>query len=1199
MVAYRQRHGGGSGPGFRGGERAAVAVSSFDAAMQSMTLYQRQPDQALNITEKAYSLATRKMTTLIDSGCSRHMFGMKRFFDLSPNYQRMTAPVMVGNGQVIYAEGMGDIFLTIEVGGKKAELHLANCLYVPQLSSNLISISQLDKAGSDIMFTEGKAILRKNNKMTLIGKMLDTNLYEVNAKSLALPKMDSANTASISGLGNIWHQRLGHLGGNSIRNLKDSVDGFDQMIVPHQCESCILGKMTRAQFPDSSSRSTEPLQLITFDLAGPFDEAIGGAKYFMIMVDDYSKYYHVELLRTKSEATRWLKQVLTQWENQLSRSVKVLRSDGGGEFDNRAISQFCEEKGIRAQMTTARTPEQNGAAERAVRTIKEGTRTLLIDSGLSNKYWGAAAKNFAYVRNRTRTAKTGEKTPIELFTGKRPSVSHLRVFGCVAYMHIPKEDRVGQIWKPNAKRCIFLGYGEEELKAKKAWTLFDPYALKKHVTVHVKFCEDQRWADQKTNIAKGDIFFQDISPAIGEAELIVGEEAQPVDPEIGEAGPRIDEAGPRINEAEPEILDPRPEIGEAQPEIGEAEREMGEVEREIGEAEPEIGEAPVQPAGPIPLPPSRIPVPVDQQSTRKKGTGIWKNYEYVPVPAQGSGIPQVLPDGARRSRQAPKRFHERAVIAHGPKLEDILDQAFLTSAEMNPADPIYLDAKLDEMASMAKNQVWTLVPRQTGQPKPISVRWVCTMKDLPDGSQKPKARLVARGYTQKAGIDYQEIFAPVVKLESIRYIIARACQRQMVLSQGDVKTAFLSSSMEGETVYIEQPEGFREPGKEDHVCLLNRAIYGLHQSPRLFYRHIRKILGGFGFSSISADQSVFVKDTPEGKVLLGLYVDDALVAGDTNSLVQETKALLNTRFEMKWTDDPKVLLGIEIEQDREKGTITLSQKNFAREILEQFNMIDCHPVKTPVEEVISAFPSEDRPPPDTRFPFREFIGKANYLARGTRPDLSFAISHLASFCSTYQETHWKACERVMKYLQGTIDASLVYHRDGNQKIAGYSDAEYAGDKGDRKSVGAYVFTLANGPVSWQSKKQTTVAWSSMEAEYIALGSAGKEAVWLSIMDQELGFHDGKPVTIFEDNQPAIALAKNPTSHARTKHIDVLHHALRGLIEDKKIEVEYLNTKKMIADLLTKPITGKQLQVLCDDMNLRINRAPTPISSTSE
>jgi hypothetical protein len=518
---------------------------------------------------------------------------------------------------------------------------------------------------------------------------------------------------------------------------------------------------------------------------------------------------------------------------------------------------------------------------------------------------------------------------------------------------------------------------------------------------------------------------------------------------------------------------------------------------------------------------------------------------------------------------------------------------------MNPADPIYLDAKLDEMPSMAKNQVWTLVPRQTGRPKPISVRWVCTMKDLPDGSQKPKARLVARGYTQKAGIDYQEIFAPVVKLESIRYIIARACQRQMVLSQGDVKTAFLSSSMEGETVYIEQPEGFREPGKEDHVCLLNRAIYGLHQSPRLFYRHIRKILGGFGFSSISADQSVFVKDTPEGKVLLGLYVDDALVAGDTNSLVQETKALLNTRFEMKWTDDPKVLLGIEIEQDREKGTITLSQKNFAREILEQFNMIDCHPVKTPVEEVISAFPSEDRPPPDTRFPFREFIGKANYLARGTRPDLSFAISHLASFCSTYQETHWKACERVMKYLQGTIDASLVYHRDGNQKIAGYSDAEYAGDKGDRKSVGAYVFTLANGPVSWQSKKQTTVAWSSMEAEYIALGSAGKEAVWLSIMDQELGFHDGKPVTIFEDNQPAIALAKNPTNHARTKHIDVLHHALRGLIEDKKIEVEYLNTKKMIADLLTKPITGKQLQVLCDDMNLRINRAPTPISSTSE
>lgn len=790
-VAFRQRAygGGGSGPGFRGGERAAAAVSSFDAAMQSMTLYKRQPDQALNMTEKAYTLATKKMTTLIDSGCSRHMFGMKRFFDLSPNYRRMTAPVMVGNGQVIYAEGMGDIFLMIEVGGKTAELHLANCLYVPQLSSNLISISQLDKAGSDIMFTEGKAILKRNNKMTLIGKMLDTNLYEVNAKPPTLPKLESANMASTSASGNIWHQRLGHLGGNSLRNLKDSVDGLTQTTVPHQCKSCILGKMTRARFPDSSSRSTEPLQLITFDLAGPFDDAIGGAKYFMIMVDDYSKYYHVELLRTKSEATRWLKQVLIQWENQLSRSVKVLRSDGGGEFDNRAISQFCEEKGIRAQMTTARTPEQNGAAERAVRTIKEGTRTLLIDSGLSNKYWGAAAKNFAYVRNRTRTATTGDKTPIELFTGKRPSVSHLRVFGCVAYMHIPKEDRIGQTWKPKAKRCIFLGYGDDELKAKKAWTLFDPYILKKHVTIHVKFCEDQRWADRKVSVPKGDIFFQDISPAIGEA-------------------------GSRVDEAESETLEAQQEVGEAQPEIGEAKQEIGEAEA----GPPEIGTGEDQHirtdddhkidedrslTPPMPSPPSRIPTPVGQPDGRKKGTGIWKNYEYVPVPAQGSLIPQILPDGSRRSRQPPQRFRDRAAIAHEPKLEDILDQVFLTLAEMDPADPVYLDAKLDEMASMAKNEVWTLVPRQTGQPKPISVRWVCTMKDLPDGTQKPKARLVARGYTQKAGIDYQEIFAPVVKLESIRYIIARACQRQMVLSQGDVKTAFLSSSMEGETIYIE------------------------------------------------------------------------------------------------------------------------------------------------------------------------------------------------------------------------------------------------------------------------------------------------------------------------------------------------------------------------------------------------------------
>ena len=229
----------------------------------------------------------------------------------------------------------------------------------------------------------------------------------------------------------------------------------------------------------------------------------------------------------------------------------------------------------------------------------------------------------------------------------------------------------------------------------------------------------------------------------------------------------------------------------------------------------------------------------------------------------------------------------------------------------------------------------------------------------------------------------------------------------------------------------------------------------------------------------------------------------------------------------------------------------------------------------------------------------------NYLARGTRPDLSFAVSHLATFCSTYQEVHLRACKRIMQYLKGTLDAQIVYQRNGNSKLLGYSDSDFASNPGDRKSVGAYVFRLADGPISWQSKKQSTIAWSTTEAEYVALGAAAREAVWLTKLDVELKFTDGlQPITIYEDNQPAIALAKNPsTNSSRSKHIDVIYHKVRELIEDKEIRVEYLNTKKMIADLLTKPLTPTQIKTLAKFMNLDLNasssKSPTPVQKPEE
>lgn len=524
-----------------------------------------------------------------------------------------------------------------------------------------------------------------------------------------------------------------------------------------------------------------------------------------------------------------------------------------------------------------------------------------------------------------------------------------------------------------------------------------------------------------------------------------------------------------------------------------------------------------------------------------------------------------------------------AETPHGPSLEEILEEAYVIgTSEQNASDPRFREAKLEELESMRKHGVWELVPLPPNR-KPISARWVCTMKEKADGTLKEKARLVVRGFTQVEGVDYTEIFAPVVRMESLRLIIAIATVFDLELAQADVKTAFLYGTLE-EEVYMTQPPGF-ETEDRNLVCRLKKSLYGLHQSPRNFYRHIRKVLSNIHLKPLISDQSIFYSRDNTGYTILALYVDDALLAASSPDRMNEVKAYLFDNFEMTWTDDPKVLLGIEITRDQEAGKISLSQSKFVKSILNEFDMSDATPTKLPMVDVLPTY-TTDKPQPDRQFPFLRLIGKLNYLARGTRPDLSFAVSHLASFCATYQEKHWLAGLRLLQYLVGTPSTSITYSKEFGSSITGYSDADYGSDTGNRRSVGAYIFLMAGAAITWQSKKQSTVSFSSTESEYIALGAAGREAVWLTHILDELQIpRQTNAITIYEDNQAAIALSKNPIQHSRTKHIDICHHAIRDYVDSGILEITYLNTADMLADALTKPLNGRKLRELSIGMGL--------------
>lgn len=289
---------------------------------------------------------------------------------------------------------------------------------------------------------------------------------------------------------------------------------------------------------------------------------------------------------------------------------------------------------------------------------------------------------------------------------------------------------------------------------------------------------------------------------------------------------------------------------------------------------------------------------------------------------------------------------------------------------------------------------------------------------------------------------------------------------------------------------------------------------------------------------------------------------------------------------MTWTEKPKLLLGLEISRNREAGTLTISQKQLAKSVLNEFEMDGCAPTRAPMIDLLPDIDKDEPRNPDTSIPYLVFIGKVNYLARGTRPDLSFAVSHLASFCSVYQQPQWIACKHLMRYLKGTLDTSITYYKDPSAQIVGYSDADWANDRRDRRSMSGYIFTHAGGPISWNSKKQPLVTRSSTEAEYVALDSALREALWWRSLKTELGI-ETNTTTIYEDNQAAIKLSKNPITHNRSKHIDVKYHAIREAVENGQVELLYLETKNMLADCMTKPLNGSQLRHLGELMGLTI------------
>jgi hypothetical protein len=378
----------------------------------------------------------------------------------------------------------------------------------------------------------------------------------------------------------------------------------------------------------------------------------------------------------------------------------------------------------------------------------------------------------------------------------------------------------------------------------------------------------------------------------------------------------------------------------------------------------------------------------------------------------------------------------------------------------------------------------------------------------------------------------------------------------------DVKSAYLNGGLK-EEIFMEAPPGFDTP--DGMVLWLIKAVYGTKQGGRVWYDEIRSTLGAMGYQRTDTDHVVFTcRESPDLNII-ALYVDDITMAAHDLETIACDKAALGEWYQMTDLGEMSFILGMSVTRDRSAGWIALSQERHSLEVLERFGKSNIHPISSPAlpNEHLSKLTS---PQIDLK-PYQSAVGALMYPMLGTHLDLAFSVANLGRHSANPGAKHQHALNRVFRYLRGTRGKRLVFQcgAPGGAVLHGYVDTDWASDTVDRKSTSGFVFLLGNSAVSWGSKKQTAVALSSTEAEYIAAAHATKEAIWLRRLLTELGIDTTSPTPLLIDNQSAMAIAHNPEFHDRTKHIDVRYHFLRHKVEGGEIQLEYMVTEEQVAD----------------------------------
>lgn len=1243
---YSRGRGGGYMPG-RGGR--GNSGSGYHA-----TESEDKKDQGAGYAAalNAFSSLGTKQDDVLDSGATSHFVNdlelLTNVKDIAP------VRVSVANNQEVFARKSGTYTIKVaRADGSHGHIKLKNALYVPGFSVNLLSASKLVEAGIRVTLDEPDALLTDKKTGEVLLKIPKRGMLFVHTRekvAMHTPRADGRQssyatvvTNGVAAKQSMWHQRLGHMGQGAMKMLFESqaADGLADLQKIRddgcQCEACVLGKSHRKPFGRTSSNQPTAIQeCVVADIMGPInvkDEAgrdmLTRSRYLLTLIDVYSRRMWGYALENKSDAAA----VIIDWHKAIvvesGKPLKEFHTDGGGEFMSSVLQRYWADVGTLATWTTRGTPQHNAIAERAYRTLCNSARAMLLHARLPAKFWIYAMMHAIWLRNRCLTTAThDQKTPYEIWTGKRADLKHARVFGCKAYVNLMKDQLIGRKFEARAKMGIYVGYDYARLAHK----VYIPDRKSVIFSRDVTFFENEFSGDVHSRDPKEEFVLP--CDVLGEGELDDEEEDEGDNPRRAAADAhKPDYTKHDAEERKERGRGPHVDSDSEGPSDDDLGDEADNSEHEpVVKVEDEEEEEKVEQMKPKArhMPPALANWQQQRTMENKEKKATEASTIHKPVATTRrtteKHVVAKAPQGhmPERPKRDPKPFSRYGLVdsrdlEKKPRRETANAAMEYALAALNddpksyedamsrPDADLWMAAMQEELTALAANGTWeltdvTLLP-QTQRVNIVGSKWVFTKKLKSDGSvERYKARMVAKGYDQRKGIDFNETFAPTLRSDTLNMMLALATILDYEIEHIDVSNAFLNGTLK-ETVLMQQPPGF-ENGGGNMVCRLIKSLYGTKQAGNEWNGELNEfVTTKMGFTRCGSDSCLYVKMSKTGvPILAGVFVDDVIpvyVLQDKEEWMT-LKAMFMKKYKCRDLGEATWVTGLKIERNRKERTMKISQPLFIAKMLEEFGMRDCHATHTPAEQYTlsnadNASTIEEENEGD-RGKYMAMVGSLLWVTK-TRPDIAHAVGVLTRFMQNPGPAHMTAAKRVMRYLKGTNNMGLNYSGYDSEgritkevQVSAYADASWAGDLDDRKSTTGFYVKINDCVISYASKKQKTQALSSAEAEYIAISATLQEIIWINQLLEEikmtktqtstLHFKKTGTAQVLTDSQSAIAIAEADRFHARTKHIELRHHFVRDAIKNKTIKLEWVPTGEQVADVLTKslgPVLFKKMR----------------------